>query len=144
MNRAAAADALPVLIYAQHLSGVGHFVRMHELGRALAARHAVWMTDGGREVVRRSHGDLRLLALPRIERRGAGLAALEAGASPEQALQRRREALAEAVGQLRPAVLVIEHFPFSKWELRAEIEALIAAARSARPSFKYCLSRELL
>jgi predicted glycosyltransferase len=48
-------------------------------------------------------------------------------------MRRRGNALREAVARLRPQVLIIEHYPFSKWELEGEIGALIAAARAACP-----------
>ena len=37
---------------------------------------------------------------------------------------------------LRPDVVVIEHYPFSKWEHEGEIEALIGAARAANPGVR--------
>ena len=56
---------MKVLIYAQHLSGVGHRVRALELARALAERHEVALVDGGRHVVVDGvHALLESAALP--------------------------------------------------------------------------------
>jgi len=41
-----------VLLYTQHLSGTGHFVRIFEIARALAERYEVYLIDGGRLIPR--------------------------------------------------------------------------------------------
>jgi predicted glycosyltransferase len=53
-----------------------------------------------------------------------------AGIGAEPRRRSRAEAV-DAVADLRPDVVLIEHYPFSKWELEAELEAVIGAARSA-------------
>jgi predicted glycosyltransferase len=129
-----------ILIHAQHLSGVGHRVRALELARRFAAAHDVLLIDGGRPVPRAaSDAAVGLLALPRIERRADGLAALD-GRPVEQALAERRARLARAAGELAPDVLLVEHYPFSKWELEAEIEAAVAAARAANAGVRVVCS----
>jgi len=120
------------LLYVQNLTGSGHLVRMGEVARALSEKHEVWMTDGGRPVPRRPlPNGVRLLSLPRIRRDGPGLAALDASRHIEDVLNERRQLLLEAVAHLRPDVLLVEHFPISKWNLRHEILPVIAAARAA-------------
>jgi predicted glycosyltransferase len=49
-------------------------------------------------------------------------------------LEERRRALVAAVAEVAPDALIIEHFPFSKWELAGEALAAIEAARSANPA----------
>ena len=44
--------AMRVLCHAQHLSGVGHFVRMHAIASGLGRTHDVYLVDGGRRVPR--------------------------------------------------------------------------------------------
>jgi predicted glycosyltransferase len=52
----------------------------------------------------------------------------------------RAAALGAAAGALRPDVLVVEHYPFSKWALGEEIGALVEAVRAARPAAKVVCS----
>lgn len=127
------ARRLRVLLHAPHLSGVGHHVRMREIARALAPRHDVAFFGGGRAVPGDWPAGVRHLPLPGLHRSPAGLAPLGAGAALAATLAARVAAIRMAVGNLQPDIVVIEHYPFSKWELAGEFEALIDAARQARP-----------
>lgn len=131
---------LRVLMHAQHLSGVGHFVRSLEIGRALAQKHEVVLTDGGRPIPRPWPAGVARLELPRIHRAGDALAVLDGTATLEACMAARSRALAEAALVLRPDVLTVEHYPFSKWALGDEVNALIEAARSANPALKVVCS----
>jgi predicted glycosyltransferase len=124
-----------VLIHAQHLSGVGHAVRAHELARALGAAHAVVLTDGGRAVPRPpAHGSIERLSLPRLVRGAGGLAPLDAGGGLAEVLAERSVRLRAEAARFAPDVLLVEHYPFSKWELEAEILAAVEAVRAANPA----------
>ena len=130
---AAAGRRLRVLLHAPHLSGVGHHVRMREIGRALAPRHGVAFFGGGRAVPGHWPAGVRDLPLPGLHRSPAGLAPLEPGTTPAATLAARIDAIRTAVARMAPHIIVIEHYPFSKWELAGEFEALIDAARAASP-----------
>jgi len=127
------AARLSIMLYSQALSGVGHYVRSFEIARALSQRHEVQLVDGGRRVPRAADNEVRRLVLPRIVRARAGIAPLESTESLPRVLAERAARLHRAVIALRPQVLIIEHFPFSKWDLEAEIMSVVAAARAARP-----------
>jgi predicted glycosyltransferase len=117
-----------VLCHAQHLSGVGHFVRMHAIASGLAAAgYEVHLIDGGRPVPRASTL-IRRLELPRLERVDGRLRGLD-GAAGEATVGERAGLLAAAVERIRPHAVVVDHFPFSKWELEPEIAAAATAAR---------------
>jgi predicted glycosyltransferase len=133
LTERALAARLSILMYAQTLSGVGHYVRSFEIARALGQRHDVQLVDGGRRVPRPAEHEVQRLELPRLVRTSEGLAVLASGKSLSEVLAERIELLREAVMRLRPQVLIIEHYPFSKWQLEAEIIALMAAARAACP-----------
>jgi predicted glycosyltransferase len=141
------------LIHAQHLSGVGHHVRMDLLARALARRHEVYVVDGGEPVPRRGgEAIIRAVPVPRIRRTGGAIVALAAPDADDTAvratppadvaalLDERARRLEDAVRTIRPDLLVVEHFPFSKWELADEILSLINRARAARPSVRIVCS----
>jgi predicted glycosyltransferase len=129
------------LLYCQHLSGAGHYVRTFEIARALAEAHEVHLIDGGRPVPRSSTGLLpRLIPLPRIARGPGGLAALDPTRPIQAVLDERLPLLLAAVDEIRPEILLVEHFPFSKWELAGEIVPMIERARSVSGDVKICCS----
>ena len=119
------------LCHAQHLSGVGHFVRMHAIASALAAAgHEAHLVDGGRPVPRADAERLRRLSLPGLQRIDGRLVGMDGSAGAAVIAERARH-LAEAVARIRPDVVIVDHFPFSKWELEPEIVAASRAARRA-------------
>lgn len=135
-----------ILLYCQPLTGAGHFVRTFEIARALSSDHQVHLVDGGRPVPRsEGGGEIRRVALPRIQRASAGVMPLEPEQRLEDVLAERRRLLFEAVAAIRPEIVVIEHFPFSKHELAGEIVPLIEQARRADPQVRIvCSLRDIV
>lgn len=131
---------LRIVVYAQHLSGVGHYVRALEIAAALGQRHGVWITDGGRPVPRRERAGVERLELPRICRVDDRLQPVEPGLSFDRVMALRGGRLRAAMHSIRPDVVVIEHYPFSKWELEPELDLLLACARQANPGLKVVCS----
>ncbi len=138
---------LRVLVHAQHLSGTGHFVRAFEIARAISARHRVWLTDGGR-VVPRPVGDgasFDRIELPRLFRDHGVLRGVDSEADPAVILAERASRLVDAAESIRPDVLIVEHFPFSKWELEPEIVPLIERVRRVHPGARVlCSVRDIV
>lgn len=130
-----------VLCHAQHLTGVGHFVRMHRIACELAGAHEVHLVSGGRDVPRppAAHEPKRL-AIPRLARGDGGLVSLDAGLSLADALAGRVRALEEAASTIAPDVVLVDHYPFSKWELEDEILRTARAARRASSRAKIVAS----
>ena len=119
-----------VLCYAQHLTGVGHFVRMHTIAAALAARHDVYLVEGGRPFPRPVFdAEPARVPLPVLRRGADGELTGVDGELAGHLVAQRTDQLAAAVADLRPDVLLIDHYPFSKWELSDEIERAVTAAR---------------
>ncbi|MGH7894392.1 MAG: glycosyltransferase family protein [Candidatus Binatia bacterium] len=120
-----------VLCHAQHLSGVGHFVRMHAIACGLAAGgHEVHLVDGGRPVPRSegAHSPAPV-RLPPLVRAGERLVAGDGALPVDAVVAERARALVRAVERIRPDVLLVDHFPFGKWELTPEITAAAETAR---------------
>jgi predicted glycosyltransferase len=137
---------LSVLIYCQHLSGTGHFVRSYEIGRALAEMHDVWMVDGGRPVPRSTSGPApELLSIPRVYQQDGVIRSVDESMAVAEVMAQRLAMLRDAVDRLRPDVLLVEHFPFSKWILADEIMALVEQARKRTPHLRVlCSVRDIM
>lgn len=126
-------------MYCQSLTGLGHYVRGREIARALAARHEVHLTTGGRVPPGEDDDDgaVRALELEPLRREDGRLVAhRDVGA----VLAGRQAMLREAIRALRPDALLVEHFPFGKWGLADEALAAIGAARAARADVKVICS----
>ena len=137
------ADRLRIFCYAQHLSGVGHIVRTQQIAVALASRHQVAILDGGREVP--FPQGLQRVMVPRIARRNGDLVSVDASLTLRQSLGSRRTQLQQMLEQLVPDAILVEHFPFSKWELKEEIDFLLGSARRLNPDLKViCSVRDIV
>lgn len=136
----APAHRLRILFYVQHLSGVGHYVRSLEIARALAETHEVTLTEGGREVPHTNIPLLQRLSLPRITRTAHGLTPCDTSRSLTEVMATRQDLICDHIARSAPDVVIIEHYPFSKWELGDEITGLLSAARSAHSGVKVICS----
>lgn len=120
-----------ILIYAQHLSGVGHYVRTYEIARALAPHHEVHWVEGGRPVPHRLCPSLRVVELPRIRRApDGGLQGVDLSRPIALLMRERAARLLDAARTIRPEVFLVEYFPFSKWELADELLPVIEQVRA--------------
>lgn len=126
-----------VLIFVQHLRGIGHLQRAATLARAMAADGIdVDLVSGG-------------MAVPEIGLSGVTLHQLPALRSPDDSYTRlvdghgrdatptlhaaRRKALVEIFHATRPDAVMVEMFPFGRSQIKAEMVALVEAARAASP-----------
>ncbi len=135
-----------VLCHAQHLTGVGHFVRMHVIAASLAERHDVYLVEGGRPFPRPPlESEPVRIALPIVLRDAHGGLVGADGEAGSAVLRRRADRLATAVDEIQPDVILVDHYPFSKWELSEEIEAMAAVARRANPDARMvCSLRDIV
>jgi predicted glycosyltransferase len=135
---------LRILFHAQHLSGVGHFMRSLTIARHMAGHHDVWLTQGGTPVPYGHGGRARLLPLPGLRRSGATLVPVDDGTDPAGVWHERRKQISQAIDGIRPDVVIVEHYPFSKWELANEIGFLLDSARARNPAVKrVCSVRDI-
>lgn len=125
-----------ILIAVTHLLGVGHLVRARHLAAALAqAGYAVTLASGGMPDGKVVSG-YRFVQLPPVRVEGTDFRNLldEAGdPAASEHLSARVAGLVALARELRPDVVITEHFPFGRRQLAGEFLALIEAAREARP-----------
>lgn len=107
---------------------------MSRLAAALAPAFDVVLLDGGPpEPQIRLPGGVRSVPLAPLVRSDDGVVRpWHDGIGLQAALADRRRAAVETIRTLRPAVVILEFYPFSRRLLHGEIEAMIDAARSSR------------
>ena len=127
-----------VLLYVQHLLGIGHFSRALRIVDALACEGIeVSLVSGGEPVAEQaSTSARRMVQLPPIRARDASFRGLvDAAGRPvdDHLWNLRRAALLEALSAAQPDAILIEAFPFGRRAFRFELDALVDAAWSRRP-----------
>jgi predicted glycosyltransferase len=133
-----------ILCHAQHLTGVGHAVLPRVLADELASVHDVVLVSGGPAVPRPAGtpgaASPRLVRIPFVQRGDDGALVGERGEPGASVLAQRAELLVELARDFRPDVVMIDHYPFSKWELASEVSALLAAARASNSAVRVVAS----
>jgi predicted glycosyltransferase len=127
-----------VLLYVQHLLGIGHLRRSLRIVEALAREGVTVTLISGGEPLSSLACDTaqRVIQLPPIRALDAGFKVLvdEVGRPIDDELRTaRRSALLAAFADEQPDALLIEAFPFSRRAFRFELDELIEAARARRP-----------
>src|SRR5690242_18912156 len=127
-----------VLVYVQHLLGIGHLRRSLRIVEALVREGIrVTLISGGEPFssLARTSAE-RIIQLPPVRARDAGFKVLvdEMGRPIDDELRAaRRSALLGAFADEQPDALLIEAFPFGRRAFRFELDALIEAARARHP-----------
>ena len=142
-------ECVDVMIYVQHLLGVGHLSRAAAIARACGdADLSVTLVSGGLPVPTLDIGDARLVQLPPLKARDADFTGLidESGRPLDEAMKvSRRDRLLACFEACDPKALIVELYPFGRRQLRFELEPLIAAARTRQPRpWLLCSLRDIL
>lgn len=136
-----------VLLYTQHLLGVGHLTRGLALADALAERFAVDLVQGGPDVgLAPAHpGVSRLLLPPLLMREGdSSLYDPEGRRAPAEVFARRRLAL-EPLARRRYEHVLVDLFPFGRRKFRHEILRLLESLRRRNPRLRaHCSLRDVM
>jgi predicted glycosyltransferase len=137
-----------VLIYVQHLLGIGHLVRTYRIAASLAERFEVTIVNGGEPAPGLGHGAARLHQLAPLKTGTQGFADLvhpdgRPFAAEDQA--RRRQDLLACFDCVSPHAMIIEAFPFGRRQMRFELLPLLDhAKRAAMPPLIACSVRDIL
>lgn len=131
-----------LLLYCQHSLGLGHFVRSLALAEAFAEHFSVIFFNGGPvpqgiELPRGIHFE----HLPPLRLQEDGSITGEDDA--DLLLAKRRDKMLTVASQSRPAVLVVELYPFGRKKFAVEIEPLIECVR-AKGGQVTCSVRDVL
>jgi predicted glycosyltransferase len=120
-----------LLFYCQHSLGIGHLTRSFALATALAQHFRVVFLNGGRlpPGVRVPPGIERIDLPPLGMDDGHTVVSRDAVLDVAAARAERRRLIDAAVTATRPAVLLVELFPFGRKKFAAEILPMIRAAR---------------
>jgi predicted glycosyltransferase len=121
-----------VLLYCQHAIGLGHLMRSLSLAGALAGRFNVALLSGGVVPLHITPPPgVELVKLPPLMLAdGGGLRSPDPARTVEQAKAIRARMLADAVRTRRPAVVVVELFPFGRRAFANEILAMLERSRA--------------
>lgn len=125
---------MKVLLYVQHLLGIGHLARTSRIASALLDEgFKVTMVSGGEPVSGFPGAGIDLAQLPPIRSRDQTFSALVNGAGQEiddRYKADRRDRLLAVLDRIRPNVLIVEAFPFGRRQMRFELLPLIEAAHA--------------
>ncbi len=138
-----------VLLYVQHLLGIGHLARTNHIAMALkAAGFGVTIVMGGTPVAGFPNAGIDVVQLPPVKAGGDGFASLvdtKGKAIDENFRMERTRQLLSAFQQIAPDILMIEAFPFGRRAMRFELIPLLehAATMRQRPLI-VCSIRDIL
>lgn len=123
-----------IIMYSQHLVGMGHHFRNLQIARALARNHDVHFVNGGRPIPDfKMPGSINLIQLMPISLTSEGLASEDRDQGIRETFEKRLIELTEAVTNIQPDVIMIEHFPFGRWNLRSELQHLLEMVKAKIP-----------
>ncbi len=126
-----------IMIYVQHLLGIGHLMRARRLAEALAAHgFDVHLVSGGMPIGGRLPRGVRSVQLPPIRVSDASFTPLrDADFEPidDAYRDRRRALLLAAYEAARPSAVLFETFPFGRRSLRFELFPLLERIDATRP-----------
>ncbi len=121
---------MKILIYCQHVLGLGHFFRTLEICRALEG-HRVTLVSGGPRLEARLPEHLRVVRLPelRMNREFQGLLAVSADRPVETVKEERRQTLLDLFAREAPDLFMLELYPFGRKAFRFELDPVLEGIR---------------
>ncbi|MDH3330238.1 MAG: glycosyl transferase [Desulfobulbaceae bacterium] len=138
---------MKILIYCQHVLGVGHLFRTLEIAGALH-NHQVTLLLGGPPVKIAFADHIRVVQLPglRMDAAFSSLLPTEDNKTLAEVKQFRQARIFSLVKDFQPDVMVIELFPFGRNGFSFELIPLLEAVRNGKlPSCKVvCSLRDIL
>ena len=136
-----------LFFYCQHSMGLGHLVRSWAIADALSSSFRVVFVSGGESPAgMEPPAAVEVVTLPALEQYTAGdIVTREPDEQVAQIQARRRRLLIDTFAATRPAVVVIELFPFGRAKFADEILPILDRAGTLVPRpVVVCSIRDLL
>ncbi len=127
-----------IVLHCQYVYGIGHFVRSVELARGLSKDFEVYIINGGESVPNFDFPKtVNFIQLPAIckEENSAFLLSVDSSLTIEECFQLRKNIIKQTVVNVKPDILITEHFPFGLL-FENEVIELITAVKKLNPSAK--------
>lgn len=138
---------MKLILYCQHIWGVGHYFRSLEICRALVGDD-ILMVTGGADVDAPLPDHVRAFRLPALmtDRHYSGLFPTEKGQTLAAVKTERRRLLFELFEREAPDAFVVELYPFGRRAFGFELEPVLEAIRTGRlrRSLVVCSLRDIL
>ena len=136
-----------VLFYCQHSLGMGHLMRSFALADRLAERFRLVLLNGGRlPKLIAAPPNIELINLPPLGIDDNNqIVSHDKRISVKHALDRRQEIISATFDKLRPAVVLVELFPFGRKKFASELLPLLQAAHTPETrALVVCSLRDIL
>lgn len=136
-----------ILFYCQHSLGMGHLMRSFALADRLGERFRVVLLNGGRLPKGvATPGNIEIVNLPPLGIDDANqLVSHDKRISVPRALARRQKIILSTFDELRPAVVLVELFPFGRKKFAGELRQLMEAAHTPETrALVVCSLRDIL
>ena len=138
---------MKIIFYCQHVLGVGHLFRSLEICKALTG-HEVLLISGGPQIQTPVPHHVRIVRLPELQMDTGfkGLFSSDPHTSLGQIKEKRKKKLLTLFEKEKPALFVVELYPFGRKAFRFELDPLLAAIRDQKtsPSGVICSVRDIL
>jgi predicted glycosyltransferase len=136
-----------IAIHCQYVYGIGHFVRTIELAKGLSRYFSVYILNGGESVPNLEvPKEINIIQIPAIykEENAKYLSPVDPSFTIEECLNKRRIIINDTISDLKPEILITEHFPFGLL-FKNEVDYLISRVKLLNPKVKIvCSVRDII
>lgn len=136
---------MKILLYCQHVLGIGHFFRSMEIARALRNHQVLFAGGGDPPAGFTPPSHIRVFSLPALMMDPDFNSLHSPEGSVEKIKEARKGMLLDAYSSFAPDLILTELFPFGRRQFRFELTPLLRAAKEgARPVKVVCSLRDIL
>jgi predicted glycosyltransferase len=130
-----------ILFYCQYHLGMGHLVRSLEIIRSLATEFQICFVKGGTTVEGLTlPGNIEVVTLPMIVSENRQVKVADPSQDLETVKQQRIAKLLEVFARFQPDCLLIEGYPFKKYQFEFESIPLLEQVKASRKPIKVVCS----
>ena len=124
---------MKIVVYCQHVLGIGHLFRALEICKALN-RHEVVLITGGPPIATDLPEHVRSFPLPQLQMDSGfgGLLSTDQQLSVDQIKEQRQQALFTLFEKETPDIFLVELYPFGRKAFRFELDPVLEAISEKR------------